>query len=212
MQEKEIIKKLVELYPNHVLPIEKLPRAYCPGGASHVKAIYLGCDPSNVHSTELPYVFAHECNLNIFNAFIKAHTEQLQHIGLDWHSVYAQNFCQNYFKKETSKNPIWKKAAQEFWIDHLVDELEQFDNSVPVLLTSQYLLQVLGTDGYENIPAKEFYECIQSIPIPADKNKLNRALIPVYRGRNPNLGVSYHLKNDKWKMYRESIKGFITNR
>ena len=179
MHDKDIVRKLIELYGEHILPVEKLPGAYCPGGISNVKAIYLGCDPSNNHSTELPFVFAHESNLNVFNSFITAHSEQLIQIGLDWNHVYAQNLCRNYFKNETSKNLVWKTVAEEFWIGKLNEALSQFDSSIPVLLTSQILLKVLGTEGYESILAPDFYECNQLIPIPANKNT------------NPHLSVGY---------------------
>lgn len=205
MQDKDIVRKLIELYGEHILPIKKLPSAYCPGGISNVKAIYLGCDPSNIHSTELPYAFAHECKLNIFKSFISSHSEQLNQIGLDWNHVYAQNLCRNYFIDETSKNSIWKTVAEEFWIEKLNEELAQFDSRIPVLLTSQILLKVLGTEGYENILAPDFYECKQPIPIPANKNKINRELVPVYRGKSPRFKVSYHLKNVRWNLYRNSI-------
>lgn len=212
MQDKDTIKILVDLYGDHILPVEKLPHAFCPGGVVNVKAIYLGCDPSNVHSAELPYVFAHECELGIFNSFIKAHTEQLAQIGLSWETVYTQNLCRNYFKKETSKNKIWKTVATEFWIDKLIEELSKFDSTIPVLLTSQLLLEVLCVGGYENIPAMDFYEGRTFIPVPPEKNKLKRELIPVYRGRNPKMRVSYHLKNNKWTAYRNSIIDYFTKK
>lgn len=209
MSDKEIIQELFQKYGEEILPVEKLPAFYCPGGISNVKAIYLGCDPSNKHSQNLPYVFAHESGLKIFNKFIIDHTEQLKQIDLSWNNVYAQNICRNYFKNETAKNPIWKNVAKEFWIEKLKAELAKFDLNVPVLLTSQILLQVLGLDGYEKILAPEFYECRVSIPIPANKNKLNRNLIILYRGKSRKFEVSYHLKNDKWNDYKNSITKYF---
>ena len=40
---------------------ETLPKAYNPGGIEAVKAIYLGCDPTNnSYNIEFEYAFAHE--------------------------------------------------------------------------------------------------------------------------------------------------------
>ena len=200
MNDTVILKKLMEQYGEQILPIDVFPKAYCPGGISNVKAIYLGCDPSNKHSTNLPFAFAHESDLKIFNSFIKTHTEQLMQIKLNWNDVYAQNLCRNYFRDETSKNIIWKTVAKEFWIDKLKDELVQFDAEIPILLTSSYLYDVLVTCK-KNKPI-EFYECRQEIPIPSEDNKLSRPLIPFYRNRRK---VDYHLSNERWCTYKETI-------
>lgn len=211
MSDKSTILQLIKAFGKQIKPIDLLPAPYCPGGLSNVKAIYLGCDPSNNHSTKLPFAFAHESGFKVFNSFIKSHTEQLEQIGLNWGRVYTQNLCRNYFEKETYKNPIWERAANEFWIDQLKVELAQFDTKIPVLLTSQILLEVLGLDGYENILAPDFYECRVDIPILADKNKLKRDLIPVYRGKSPKFKVIYHLKNEEWKEYRLRIIKYLNH-
>lgn len=210
MNEKNIIENLRYRYGEQILPVYELPEHYCIGNLAEIKAIYLGCDPSNRHSTTLPFAFAHKCNLPVFNSFIEAHTLQLKQIGLSWENVYAQNLCRNYFKEETSKNKIWKKVAEEFWIPELVKELEKFDPKTPVLLTSQLLLEVLGKNGYEKLPAPEFYECKTAIPIPAHYNKLGRNLIPLYRGKSLRYEVTYHLVNEKWNEYRESVINYIS--
>ena len=209
MNETDIVVRLIEAFGEKILPVYEIPKAYYPGGILNVKAIYLGCDPSNKHSTNLPYVFAHESGLKIFNAFINAHTEQLRQIRLSWNAVYTQNLCRNYFADETAKNLIWEKVASEFWVEMLREELAQFDPKIPVLLTSQSLLKVLGTGGYENTLAPEFYECHELIPIPASNSKLNRDLIPVYRGKSPRYDVSYQLKNERWINYKNSIIALI---
>ncbi|MBI2419798.1 MAG: hypothetical protein HYV28_18190 [Ignavibacteriales bacterium] len=208
--DKNIVAYLLKKYGENILPVENLPKAYCPGGIEKVKAIYLGCDPSNTHTTSMPYAFAHKCGCNYFNSFINSHTQQLACIGLTWETVYTQNLCRNYFQKETSINlKLWTKAAKEFWIEELKEELSQFDLTLPVLLTSQYLLEVLGTGGVEKIKAPEFYTCKKGIPIAADCNLLGRDLIPLYRGKNPYCKVSYHLKNDKWNSYKILIENYI---
>ena len=81
-----------------------------------------------------------------------------------------------------------------------------FYPKIPVLLTSQLLLEVLGDKETAKYIAPDIYECRTAIPIPADKNKLGRPLIPVYRGKSPRYKVSYHLKNKQWEKYRDLIK------
>lgn len=216
MTDKEKVKELIALYGNQILEISELPKAYYPGGIDKVKAIYLGCDPSNKHSTELPYVFAHESNIKVFKPFIESHTEQLKQIDLCWDNVYTQNLCRNYFKEETSKNKIWKQVANDYWIVKLKEELSQFDLKIPVLLTSQILLEVLGIDGCEKMLAPQFYDFNvdnhKAIPIPENKNKLGRELIPIYRGKSRKYEVSYHLKYKEWDKYRTSIKQFFKDK
>ena len=216
MTDKEIVKELIALYGNQIKDVYELPRAYCSGGIEDVKAIYLGCDPSNNKNIQFPFAFAHECGVKLFDPFIKSHTAQLEQIGLSWDKVYTQNLCRNYFKEETSKNKIWKQVANDYWIDKLKEELSQFDLKIPVLLTSQILLEVLCKDGYEKKLAPEFYDFSVdnhiAIPIPADKNKLNRELIPLYRGKSPLYKIPYLLKDDNWKEYKDSIIAYLNKK
>lgn len=211
MDAKTIIMILIFLSGDQIIALYNLPKSYFSETLSNTHTIYLECYPSNVHSSELHCAFAHKSGVNVFNYFLKAQKEQLASIGSDWNCVYAQNLCRNYFDKETYKNPIWKRAANEFWIDQLIEELSQFDSRIPVLLTSQILLEVLGLDGFENIPAPDFYQGNVKIPIPANKNKLNRDLIPLYRGKSPRFEVSYQLKNEKWQEYKNSIHSYMSN-
>lgn len=210
MTDIEIINQLNETYGEQIILTEKLPQAYCPGGLDAVKAIYLGCDPTNnSYKIEFDYAFAHEHKGSEFRQFLKMHTEQLKEIGLNWNTVYTQNLCRNYFKEETGVNKIWKKVADEFWIERLKEELSVFDPNIPVLITSQLLLEVLGDKETSKYTAPDIYEGKKEIPIPAHKNKLGRPLIAVYRGKNPNYKVSYHLKYTEWEKYRESIKTYL---
>lgn len=208
----DIVYKLKSIVGDAVIKNSNFPKAYCTNKLE-VKAIYLGCDPSNKHSNALPYAFALESGLKVFQPFINSHKENLEVIGLGWESVYVQNLCQNYFQEETSKNlRIWKKAAKEFWIAQLKEELDtQFEQNVPVLLTSQYLLEILGKGGIEKIKAPEFYNCSVDIPIPAEQNELGRPLIPMYRGKSPKLKISYHLKYQEWEPYKSKIVQFLNS-
>ncbi len=206
MNDQELINQLRETYGEQIVVTNDLPKAYCPGGIEAVQAIYLGCDPTNLkYNIHFPYVFAHNYAGNEFKQFIKMHMEQLKAIDLKWETVYTQNLCRNYFDLETGVNKIWKKVAEEFWVERMKEELSVFDPKIPVLLTSQLLLEVLGDKKTSKYTAPEIYECKREIPIPADKNKLGRPLIALYRGKNPNYKVSYHLKYKEWDKYRKSI-------
>ena len=206
MEKTDDANLLTLKYGEAVLAYTPYPKPWNPG-VEKVKAIYLGCDPSNRSQDRFEYAFALEGTNPRYRAFLKSHENNLAAVNLGWDKVYVQNLCQNYFREETSKNlKLWRQVAREFWIPRLKEELSIFGQNIPVLLTSQYLLEVLAFDGYEKIPAFDFYNCDQPIPVPASKNHLERPLIPFYRGRNPRLRESYHLSNDRWGRYRERIK------
>lgn len=210
MTDKEIITYLISRYGDKVLPAEPFPKPYHTSDLTKIKAIYLGCDPSNKKNYRFPFAFALKSNIPKFKTFIKSHSSNLQLVGLSWEVLYVQNLCQNYFEDETSKNlPIWKKVAKEFWIERLVEELSKFSLNIPVLLTSQYLLEVLGKDGYERKLAPEFYQCEEKIPIKPEHNLLNRPLIPFYRGKSPRFKVNYHLTNHDWDEYKTRIINYL---
>lgn len=201
MDETEIILELQSQFGNEILNITPFPRPYCKDNSS-IKAIYLGCDPSNKHSHNLPYAFALESKLPVFNKFLKDHSSNLCQIGLSWDTVYVQNLCQNYFEKETSKNQtLWKKTSK--WrIPHLKQELQVFTDDIPVLLTSSYLFNVLVNSKWRKIKPKQFYNCEIEIPIPKSENLLERYLIPFYRNRQK---VDYHLSNPDWENFKLNI-------
>jgi hypothetical protein len=200
MATQEILQSLVLKYPRRVRPIYKLPDPYCPGGIEDVKAIYLGCDPSNRHSQSLPFAFAHESGLPIFNSFIKSHEAQLRQLELRWEDVYAQNLCKNYFDTETSGNTkLWEQIANEYWIENLKEELEIFKPCVPVLMTAGVIYTVLLNPGQPIGKPADFYNGTVPIPIEPKNNKLNRPLIPMYRH------WAYKLSLDQWSDYRNKI-------
>jgi len=182
--------------------MNSLPKAYPPNpNLGNIKAILLGCDPSNKHSQELPYVFAINSGLRIFERFLNDLRSNLSEIGLNFESVYSQNLCRNYFKEETYMNPDWKNAAK-YWIPILKEELTMFDVNIPVLLTSEILYKVLIEKGVRKHKAADFYNCRVDIPVPISNNKLERPLIPFYRNRRK---VDYHLSNPNWDCYKKRI-------
>lgn len=209
-EQKEIIKHLKLKFGEDIREIVPFPKPFFKD-PNQVKAIYLGCDPSTTRKHEFKYAFAIGHENRHFKGFVTQHANNLDKVGLKLDQVYVQNLCQNYFKKETSKNlKVWKAAANEFWIEYLRKELDElFDPDIPVLLTSQYLLEVLGDGKWKKVQAPDFYQCKIDIPIPANENKLGRPLIPMYRGKSRSFKVSYHLKNEDWKEYRLRIKSYL---
>lgn len=198
--ELEIVNELQKIFGNEILTIIPFPKPYFKN-LQEIKAIYLGCDPSNSHCTTLEHAFALESNLPIFNKFHKDHLANLNAVGLSWSDVYVQNLCQNYFLHETSKNPIWKKAAK-WWIPLLIEELSIFHKNIPVLLTSSYLYNVLVINTYKKYKPQDYYRGIVKIPVPSSQNLLQRLLIPFYRNR---WKVDYHLANPAWDDYKCNI-------
>lgn len=214
--DKELLVELIEQFPENIKPVESFPKSYPEiVFPEKIKAIYLGCDPTNKHLDDLAYVFALVDTPQVFKGFVTTHTNQLKALGLTWDDVYVQNLCRNHFFKETSKNlRVWKKAAVGYWIDNLKDELNdlKIPESIPVLLTSKYLFDVLVSDKtLKKKSAREFYLGKETIPVPASKNLLGRPLIPLYRGRSPKKPkLSYYLKNnDKLSSYTQKVKSVL---
>jgi len=216
ISDKEILAELTERFPKGIKPVEPFPKHYPEKvKAEKVKAIYLGCDPTNKHTDKLPYVFALEDTPQELKAFVTMHSNQIKALGLTWNDVFVQNLCRNYFMDETNGViTFWKKVAKEYWIGKLKEELDdlKIPNTVPILLSSIYLYEVLVDDAkWKKKIAPDFYNCKEDIPIPADKNKLGRPLIPLYRGKSPKaFNVSYYLKNtEQWQPYINRVKAVL---
>jgi hypothetical protein len=208
--DKQLVEDLIAKGFPAIKSIFTLPKAYCTNPAG-IKAIYLGCDPSNGNEPrQFEYAFALEAlsgkDIGLFKRFVDFHATNLDQVGLGWEDVYVQNLCRNYFDRETSKNLFaWKKAATEYWIAIFNKEIEWIPAQVPVLLTSAYLYKVLVKGIWAKLLAPDFYQLGHEIPVPAENNWLNRPLIPFYRGQNPNLKVDYHLSHAEWQVYRETV-------
>ncbi|MBA4311175.1 MAG: hypothetical protein C0417_00955 [Chlorobiaceae bacterium] len=182
------------------------PKPFCVNPNS-VKAIYLGCDPTNTkYMNRFEYAFALPDGRKYhFEQFVEGHRKQLEAIRLSWDQVYVQNLCQNYFTEETSQNKREWELAAGIWIPELQGELEQFHNDIPILLTSQLLLHVLLHDRKNARRAEEYYYCREgaAVPIQAEHNKLSCPLIPLYR--HPK----YNLSN--WKQYGGMVCKHLNN-
>lgn len=108
--EKVILEKISEYKKckdiNKYISGEKmLPKHYCCDDKDNVKAIILGCDPTN---TKKEYEFETVFGLRntdedeYGNLFFRDIYENLKSIGLNKSNIYVQNLCRNYFVKETS--------------------------------------------------------------------------------------------------------------
>lgn len=197
---KELISELTNRYPDSIIKTETLPSAYFEQ-LDNVKAIVLGCDPSNRHSHNLRYVFGIDSGIPKLDSFFSGIESNLKQIGLDRQCVYIQNLCQNYFKSETTGNTIWHEAAK-IWRQYLKEELQSLNilGEIPVLLTAQDIYFGLLNEGVKKHKAKNLYSDLSLVPIPPEDNFLERPLIPLFRG-----GWGYY-ELEKWKDYRTHLQ------
>lgn len=178
------------------------PPSHYHNKAVKTKAFVLGCDPTAFDKEgkriEFEYVFGIKKDKRYF-AGINAN---LIGLGLDQESVYIQNLITDYQDKVSGDNPNWNEQALKY-IKSRKEEFDTIDKSVklPVFLTSELLYKVLLNEG--EIPKKpsELYNSESDFFIPADKNKLSRPLVPLYR--HP----AYSLKNQN-KFADRVIKAF----
>lgn len=200
-ERKRFVEKLRKRFGDGVLLDTPFPEPYCED-KSKVKAIYLGCDPSNKHCRKLDHVFAlPNGDPPIFRRMVTRLGENLRQVGLSWENVFVQNLCRNYFELETATNTLLWNAVAARWIPILRDELNQFKSDIPVLLSAEVLYRILLNEGVKPNKAMEFYTCREGamIPLPADANQLGRPLIPFYRHWH------YDLMKKEWSRYRSAV-------
>lgn len=202
MHDKEILACMTDLLGNIIPEIIPLPKPY-PDNIESPKAILLGCDPTNLkYNIRFEYVFALERTHPEFDSFLKKWDDSLKAIGLTFENIYTQNLCRNYFSEETSGNKIWDEAAQ-FWIPYLKDELSRFDINVPVLMSSEKIYKVLLCYEKDYLKPEFMYSNPALIPLPPEKNKLERPLIPFYR--HPKYDINF----EKWNDYKKRLLELI---
>jgi hypothetical protein len=208
MSDQDLLKKLTEMFPEAVKADYPWPQAYCENTAN-ARAIVLGTDPSyypekGKEFRQIRYVFELETyKEKRNNPYFDPTLNNLESVGLGLDTVYVENLCRNYFHKITYHNKdVWKQAAA-FWIPLLVAELDQkcSNKTMPVLLTTEILYQILINDESQAKTAKELYARDGLVPVPADQNKLGRPLIPLYRH------YEYELK--RHTEYRDRVKKIL---
>lgn len=201
--------ELAQLFPGKILDLP-YPKPYPPEipYPSRIKAIVLGCDPSNFSQDGrnpkiLETVFGLE-GMGKDGRYFAATKQNLKELDIEMEDIYVQNLCRNYFSAETEQNPIWYQAA-EYWIPLLVRELEdlRIPLNIPVFLTSRHLYKALIREGVPCHEPKVLYANPHLVPIPASDSRLSRTLIPLYRG-----GIDEY-KLSKKTDYRDHVKKVI---
>lgn len=86
MEIRQIMRQLKELLPDDILDQYPLPSPWFENRDT-VRAILLGCDPSNKHDKHLPYVFALGADIPRFKAFKNIFEKDLAAVGLSWETV-----------------------------------------------------------------------------------------------------------------------------
>ena len=175
-------------------------------------AFVLGCDPTAFKADDKvkpmeerkPIFFRTVFGLDTGLKYFGGINANLDALGLKYKTnTYIQNLVTDYQVEETSKNKEWDKTASGS-IDGRKMEFDTIDptKKIPVLLTSERLYKLLMNAGEPLLTAKKLYEQ-ESVMIPADKNKLGRPLIALYR--HPR----YH--NSKQKAYFNSVKSALNH-
>ena len=174
---------------------EYLPEPYCED-IRNVKAIVLGCDPSNKEGNTFEKVF----DLGNSNRFFWNIENNLNLIGLSRSDIYMDNLCRNYFTVETSENKVWYEIAIGLWVPYQKTELDKlFPPEIPVLATSHYILKAICYKKYYTGKNEEYYNnCLLIKPC---QNTLRRTVIPFFR--------HYYYKLENWPDYANSFKGMI---
>lgn len=175
----------------------------------HPKAFVLGCDPTAFHTDSKGLRTMIHFN-TVFNLggsdlrYFAAINNCLKKLNLNFEvDLYVQNLVTAYQQEETSKNKQWNELAKSL-IPERRAEFDKIDpdGKLPVFLTSERLYRVLLNDGEPLLPAAELYQ-LQDVMIPAEKNKLGRPLIALYR--HPKYNFS------RQKDYFERVKNALNS-
>lgn len=188
-------------------------------GEGLIKAIVLGADSSTESNIDIEYAFNLDKNYSYFgdimSNLVYIFTEKFySEIGYKERvelkksvrkQIYVQNLCDDYLEHETDYYPEdkWVEfVSKNGYIEKRKTELDDlFDESIPVLLTSEILLKALLNDDILNDveESDEFLTYYRSREIiKKEDNKLNRVLIPF--SRHKDFCMKFQTK------YREIIK------
>jgi hypothetical protein len=199
MFELNIFQKLSFEFPDLISNIYPFPKPF--SGTGKIKAIILGADPTHIVSGQpqvLTTVFELDNPKSPYWRSIARNIAQIP--GLNMKNVYVQNVCRNYFTLETSKNNHWEEIAREYWIPFLKNELDDmFDPHVPILMTTEFILNAALKDPKKRIPANELYS--QCKTIAGDENLFGRELFGFYR--------HYAYSLDNWGKYSRILNSNI---
>lgn len=178
-----------------------------PWIVSNPKAFVLGCDPTAYSSEERKkdytirqhIIFDTVFDLSKGLKYFRKINDNLKALNLSRRYVYVQNLVIDYQKEETSKNKEWVSIAEPY-IKERKAEFDRINSGrkVPVFLTSELLLKVLLNNPKDYLKPLQLYSSDNEFYIPAEKNRLGRPLIPLYRHQDYAL--------EKWPEYSERIR------
>lgn len=195
MSEKDLFKRLLKEYPDLIYDRYPFPEPYI--GDGQIKAIVLGADPTHIIDgapKTLHTVFGLNSEGTPYWNSIWRNIEHISNLSMS--NLYVQNVCRNYFTRETSQNKKWLTIARNYWIPYLKIELNnQFDKEIPILMTTEFILNSSLINKEKKIKAKDIYS--KHIVIVGTNNLFHRSLLAFYR--HPR----YSLKN--WPAYQDFI-------
>lgn len=203
MEFKMTYQNLRRKFQNMILDKKQfpVPSPFCINKKS-VKAIVLGCDPSNrSENNEVVKLFTVFGIGTGDHRYFRDILKNLKEVGLNFENIYVQNVIPYYMDKETSENKLWNDVA-EIVLPDLITELDSFDSKrkIPVLMTSEVIYKFLLTDKKEYRKPKDLYNIKDYLPIKKEENKLGRKLFPLYRHYH------YSLVTDRFKNYKNLLK------
>jgi len=178
------------------------PKPFC-FNKSKVKAFVLGADPTNFskdnNRVELYFTFGIGQNPN----YLRKMLLDLNQVGLHLEDLYIQNLLPEYQEKETAKNKIFKLKASEN-AKLIAGEFNKIDPSkmIPVFITSEDVYKAVLNEDAEKLKAEELYNLETEIPIPSNRNKLKRPIIPLFRHDK--------YRYTKWPGYKKHVMNLIS--
>jgi len=199
-------KELQSKYPKIIHDISEypVPSPFCIN-RKKVKAIVLGCDPSNRSENGETVRFCTVFGIGTGDhRYFRDVLSNLKSVGLNLEDIYVQNVIPYYMKKETSENKYWYEIAESL-LNDLIKELDSFDKKrkIPVLLTSQIIYKFLLLDPKDYRKPKDLYNILDYLPVKRELNKLGRKLFPLYRH------YQYRLSTDRFTVYKQVLKDHL---
>ena len=194
---KEIIDELKFQGVKNIDNYLPFPKSYI--GKGPIKAIVLGADPSTKEQIRFDTVFG---LLGEDKRYFAGINRNLDAVGLTLDNVYVQNLCQNYFTKTTYEQKANWWRASGVWYTFLRNELEElFDDTVPILATSEIILKRFV--HFDQEPPNYYYNNPDILPLDAGLYTSKRMVLPFYRHWR------YNLNKEEWTLYRNKIKSIF---
>jgi len=178
-----------------------IPSPFCID-KKKVKAIILGCDPSNFSDKDRPKILRTVFGIGTGDhRYFRDVLKNLKQVGLNLENIYVQNVIPYYMNKETTQNPDWNEIAK-LMLPDLINELDDFDKrrKIPVFMTSQVIYKFLLKNGKDYCKPKDLYNIADYLPIKKDLNKLGRNLYPLYRH------FHYSLSTNRFDNYKNLLR------